>query len=507
MKYFFGVLIGAIIGYITNWVAIKMLFRPHYEKRLFGIKLPFTPGLIPKEKARISRSVGETVGNHLLTNDVMISALSNDNIKNHLKSIIEKKIGSAKSLDKDLDEVLEDKIGDYYKKLKIRFKVKASSYALTKFRNEEFIDSASKFIMNKINITLLEKPSKLKELSSGKGFYNNILNDMPKVIDKSKIAQYINQNINQSLDHLVSESMKVEDIVPPEVFSSINTYIYNERDGISKQVSSILREDKVEEKVKEAIKNNVLSGMNPLVSMFLNVDSVYDKFLQAIDSYIEDDDNKILLVSYIGTIISSFGKKQVKDVLYGIPQDSRKNLIDILSASAVERLITSDVLEGGLKLILDKIDSFESYHHILILLAENYEDRIEKYIRSTIKTLVMSGAFEEKIGRAIDVLIKEISNTSITKLLNSYDGSINDELSNLIENIYDKFINDEGSNIIHIIDIPKIVEDQINSFDVDYAEKIILDIASKELSAITWLGALLGGVLGILSPVLASIGS
>jgi uncharacterized membrane protein YheB (UPF0754 family) len=507
MKYFFGVLIGAIIGYITNWVAIKMLFRPHYEKRLFGIRLPFTPGLIPKEKARISRSVGETVGSHLLTNDVMVSALSNDNIKKHLKNIIEEKIGSIKHLDNSLDEVLENKLGEFYRKSKVRLQAKASSYVLSKVSSEEFINSATKLIMNKINIMLLEKPNEIKEIFSGNGFFNNVLNDISKEFDKSKIVQYINQNINQSLEHLVSENMKVEDIVPVQVFSSVNAYIYNERDVISKQLLAIFMEEKVEEKVKEAIKNNVLSGMNPLVSMFLNVDSVYDKFVLAINGYLEDDENKILLASYLDTAISRFGEKQVKDVLDEIPQDSIESLISILSASAVEKLVTPDVLEGGLKLILDKIDSFESYHHILILLAENYEDRIEKYIKSAIKTLVMSGVFEEKLYSAIDIPIKEISNASISKLLYSYDGSINDELFNLIENIYNNFINDEGSNIINVINIPKVVEDQINSFDVDYVEKIILDIASKELSAITWLGALLGGIIGILSPILSNIGN
>ncbi len=48
--YIIGALIGAVIGYITNWLAIKMLFRPREAKYIFGMKLPFTPGLIPKEK-------------------------------------------------------------------------------------------------------------------------------------------------------------------------------------------------------------------------------------------------------------------------------------------------------------------------------------------------------------------------------------------------------------------------------------------------------------------------
>ena len=65
MKFIMPILLGAVIGYITNWLAIKMLFRPHYEKKIFGLHIPFTLGLIPKEMNRIAKSIGETVGVHL----------------------------------------------------------------------------------------------------------------------------------------------------------------------------------------------------------------------------------------------------------------------------------------------------------------------------------------------------------------------------------------------------------------------------------------------------------
>ena len=65
MQYVIGVIVGAVIGYLTNWLAIKMLFRPRTEKRILGVKVPFTPGLIPKEKDRIARNVSESVGEHL----------------------------------------------------------------------------------------------------------------------------------------------------------------------------------------------------------------------------------------------------------------------------------------------------------------------------------------------------------------------------------------------------------------------------------------------------------
>ena len=50
MNIIIPIIVGSVIGYATNWLAIKMLFRPLREKRLLGVRLPFTPGLIPKEK-------------------------------------------------------------------------------------------------------------------------------------------------------------------------------------------------------------------------------------------------------------------------------------------------------------------------------------------------------------------------------------------------------------------------------------------------------------------------
>jgi len=59
LEYITPPLAGAIIGWGTNWLAIKMIFRPLYPKHVFGVRLPFTPGLIPKERARIAESIGQ----------------------------------------------------------------------------------------------------------------------------------------------------------------------------------------------------------------------------------------------------------------------------------------------------------------------------------------------------------------------------------------------------------------------------------------------------------------
>ena len=64
-----GPIIGALIGYCTNYIAVKMLFYPKQEVRIFGRKLPFTPGAIPKGKPRLARAIGIIVADDLLTED------------------------------------------------------------------------------------------------------------------------------------------------------------------------------------------------------------------------------------------------------------------------------------------------------------------------------------------------------------------------------------------------------------------------------------------------------
>jgi uncharacterized membrane protein YheB (UPF0754 family) len=72
---------GAIIGYVTNAIAIKMLFRPLKEIRVFGIRLPFTPGILPRQRKRLAVSIGAMVERELLTAEVLRNRLANIDIK------------------------------------------------------------------------------------------------------------------------------------------------------------------------------------------------------------------------------------------------------------------------------------------------------------------------------------------------------------------------------------------------------------------------------------------
>jgi uncharacterized membrane protein YheB (UPF0754 family) len=81
-------LAGAAIGYITNALAIKMLFRPLAEIRFLGIRLPFTPGILPRQRHKLAENIGSIVEQQLLTPEIVIARLQQEDVREKLKTVI-----------------------------------------------------------------------------------------------------------------------------------------------------------------------------------------------------------------------------------------------------------------------------------------------------------------------------------------------------------------------------------------------------------------------------------
>ena len=61
-----GPLIGAAIGLLTNWIAVRMLFIPRKALYIGKWRVPFTPGVIPRRQEALARALGNTVSESLV---------------------------------------------------------------------------------------------------------------------------------------------------------------------------------------------------------------------------------------------------------------------------------------------------------------------------------------------------------------------------------------------------------------------------------------------------------
>lgn len=104
LHYLIGPAVGAVIGYITNDLAIRMLFRPHQAKYIMGVHVPFTPGIIPKEKARMAGAIGKAVSENLMNREVLEKSLLSDEMLTKIGQAIDEFVTTQSTNNETIEE-------------------------------------------------------------------------------------------------------------------------------------------------------------------------------------------------------------------------------------------------------------------------------------------------------------------------------------------------------------------------------------------------------------------
>lgn len=192
-------LIGAGIGYITNYIAVKMLFRPQKPIYIGKFRLPFTPGIIPKNKNRISIGIANVISTTMLNEENLKLTLLSDDIKNSLKTNINNFIKNPTS-NFSLEEILVNNIGKENFTLGInnlKEHIANSIFETVQENNIGAIVSNNILDSSKDNLK-----GSILSIFGG----NTILNNISKNIENS-LNSYIDENGKELIYNMVSNEI------------------------------------------------------------------------------------------------------------------------------------------------------------------------------------------------------------------------------------------------------------------------------------------------------------
>lgn len=250
-----GPLVGAFIGYVTNYIAVKMLFRPLNPVKIGKRTLPFTPGIIPRRKPALAKALGKAVGTTLLTKEDLKAILLCEEVKERITELVctqlnalfdkeitvkeqalllveEEQYEEARQqmldtmTDKILERVLEMEIGNFIiESAKKGIKEKVTNPFVTMFLNNDIIDSLAQPIGEYIEQAIQEdgreyiKPMVEKEIES---FEEKSIREISEKIpfQFSKIREQIKSIYTKGVERFsdaVLEQFQVEEIVEQKV--------------------------------------------------------------------------------------------------------------------------------------------------------------------------------------------------------------------------------------------------------------------------------------------------
>ena len=200
LSYIIAPLTGGVIGYITNAIAIKMLFRPHTEKRLFGMKIPFTPGIIPKRKGKIAASLGGAISENLMNKDVLEKNLLSEEMVNKIQTAITEFFEKQKHNDETLRQFLlhyltAEDVDNIFSNVKTELSGQIASKLQDTQLGDQIADVAAKHVTDKIRSDGIELniPGLLARLIGPK-----LWNKLADLLE-SPIKRFLSKNINQML--------------------------------------------------------------------------------------------------------------------------------------------------------------------------------------------------------------------------------------------------------------------------------------------------------------------
>lgn len=202
-----GPVIGAIIGYCTNYIAVKMLFKPLKPVKIGNWTLPFTPGIIPKGKARMAKAMGEAVGDHLLTKQDLEQILLSDEVK---KTVVQA-VGSGLQTIQSNEDTVETFLGHY---------VEQEDYAQMRGKLENFITEKISNGLEQMDVGAIIAEEGAKEVknkfqgSMVSMFLNDDLIQSIAVPIGNKVGEYIRENGREKIHPLVVGEIAAAENLP-----------------------------------------------------------------------------------------------------------------------------------------------------------------------------------------------------------------------------------------------------------------------------------------------------
>lgn len=289
-------LIGAAIGYVTNWIAVKMLFFPLNPVKIGKFTLPFTPGVIPKNKERLAQAIGNSISDNLVNADTLKDALLSDSMKADVREIVVDFLNGTTDVSASVDTLLANYLNtNNYDQMKDKIVTNLSQSILQTVKDANL----GPMIAEQIELAAKENfKGSLLGLLGGNAVVGTISRGASE-----KITEYIDQEGEKVISDMVSKeldkytSSSLSDITTKIGTSEINLvdimmniyekFIINNLPPILKliDISSVVT-DRINTMEASKIEELVLKIINKELNTLVNLGAIIGFILGLINLFI-----------------------------------------------------------------------------------------------------------------------------------------------------------------------------------------------------------------------------
>lgn len=378
-------IIGGVIGYFTNDLAIKMLFRPYRPLYLAGRKLPFTPGLIPSNQERLAQRIADTIMGSLLTPEELQNLarrlLETERTKGAIHWLLNLALDQVQGANEQkvvtiFASILRDLLGESLPRL---VKVLA--------RQEDFLEPQFNQVFDQVLLEFQFTDEQSEQLSS---WLLTVV--LPPDILRQAIVDFLTDRNIQIIDERFREKASGTYWVVANLFGLRNTlvrlrtYCLDEREASNARLAELIRELAVQKRLREWIQN--LSLQNLPVSTVRQLRKTMHQILR---KYIQEQGADLLQ-----GLSASIDWERIANLLLNRLRSSDAVTKSLEPVSGELALILERYLERDLEQLVARTIPILNIDQVIIervraTSPRNLEANIQAIVRSELQAIVNLG--------------------------------------------------------------------------------------------------------------------
>lgn len=512
-------LTGAFIGYLTNKVAIRMLFRPFKKWFFFGFKVPMTPGVIPAKRKEFARDMGKMVGDHLLTSEAISKALKDVSFQDHLHLVIEEQLTSLLNRNRgSIQDAIPSGLHQSYNET-IGYIVDALSDLLYLFLQTEPFEKKIKKLTPRGIILFRERVeggNTYEEIKSWDlGLTQKAVKEM---LLNPLVESWFEKTIRSNVYKTLQTQKSLNDLLPEPLLAFFSEKLDQLIPYFTQNLAEIFKEDEIRALMaKHGIQlvEKFIQSKGP-IGQVLNTVISNRSIEELIDSYLLE--NKDVLDEFLQSeslqsrLAKLFLEKKIS--LFATP------LVQMVSANDVEkvdhfcdscgqqlcRIVQSqDVIDQLLDSIRQSYKNKsgqEGLHLEKVMLdwvSEIDPADLEQWSVKQWKSFINSKGGREFVESGVKLLVTAILEMPIGRLSDVFQKDAIENISTHLRDVATRLLKMETAGLVESLNIKEIVTERINSFDLLQIENLLLSIMAEQFKYINMFGAIIGFLIGCLN--------
>ncbi|HXG43512.1 MAG TPA: DUF445 family protein [Gemmatimonadales bacterium] len=498
--------VGALSGGITNAVAVWMLFHPHQPFRLGPIALH---GAIPKNKARLARSIGKTVGERLLTAEDLSRRLSDPALRSAfdaaiargVRALLEAERGSVRET---LGPSAMAAVDQALPVLAARLADRAAAWAA----GPAFAGQAEQ-LARRLAAELGDRPVRdaLSEAEQAR-LRSELERWVRGLVEEPELERAVENFVAGELERLAGDERPLVDRLPPGLVPAVEQAAADLLPGLIAGVGAALQDPALRLQVQGIVRDGIRRALRDLVlhqRLLARLVVTDHAIARLLDAFAAEGADR-LAAELRGGAMQHRVRQAIADALHGalrVPLGERIRRLDPDRRAALARTIGATLARG-----LRSEGARQALAHTLDRLVAEANRRTWGEVLGAVPAAGLARLLGEVIaspgGRrwiedSVQAAARALLDLPVGRLQDWLGPGAPEQISRAVSDAVWGWVMEQVPIVVSHLQVQEMVEQKVLGFSTQRMEEIIRGVTQRELDTIVRLGYFLGGLVGALA--------